>query len=55
MGAKAIDALKQGKTNTMMAVKHDRVINADFPGPEDATHFFDRDEILSINEIICQI
>lgn len=55
MGARAVEALKKGLTQKMMASHNGNIIEVDFPPPDDATRFFNDQELLKINQVICEI
>lgn len=55
MGAKAVDAIKQGFSKKMVAVNNGKIDLSDFPNPECATRYFDDQALLQMNEIICEI
>lgn len=53
MGAKAIEALKQGIYNKMVAVRGNEIVLAPFPDPKQPSRQFQDIELLKTNEIIC--
>lgn len=53
MGAKAVEALKQGIKNKMVAVVDDKIVLAPFPDPDQTSRQFKDISLLKINEIIC--
>lgn len=54
MGAKAVEALLEGKNGLMTAVQNGEIITTPFPQPG-ATRFYNNMENLQINQIICQV
>lgn len=55
MGAKAIEALCEGHSQKMTAVLNNQVTIAPLPDHKHPTQFFHQQELLRINEIICEI
>ncbi len=55
MGAKAVEALRQGQSKQMTAVNHGVITLVDFPDPDHSTRYFSDEELLRLNEIICEI
>jgi 6-phosphofructokinase 1 len=55
MGAKAVEALREGQTQKMTAVIAGKVTIAPLPDFKNPTRFFHDKELLRINQIICEI
>lgn len=54
MGAKAVEYLLAGMNNKMVARVKDDIVPVDFPKPEQPSRNFDDQELLKLNEAICQ-
>ena len=55
MGAMAVSALLEGKCSQMVVKRAGRLELVDFPDVEHSTRYFEDDELLRINEMICNI
>lgn len=55
MGVKAVEALRDGYTNKMVAYNSNHLTLVDFPDPHNGKREFDDKELLSINQILCDI
>ena len=55
MGARAVEALLDGQSQKMVAVKDGEIKIQPFPDPKHSTRFFDDKELLLLNEVICEI
>ncbi len=54
MGAKAVEALRQGLRHQMTSVINGRVTTAPLPDAQYGTRYFTDEELLRVNEIICE-
>jgi len=54
MGVKAVEALRDGLTNQMVAIQKDEIVLIDFPLTGDTTRYFSREDLIQKNdEILC--
>ena len=54
MGAKAIETLREGIAQKMMAFKDGDITAVDFPDPNNSTRYFSDQALLRINAVICE-
>ena len=55
MGAMAVLALADEKTNIMIGLDHENIIHNDFPPEDHSTRYFSDVSLLEMNDIICEI
>lgn len=55
MGAKAVEALLEGQSKRMVGLQKGQITLAPFPEPGAATRFFEDNDLLRLNNIICEI
>jgi len=53
LGVRAVELLRQGKTQKMLAIQHDQIVIKDFPGPKLGARRFSDEALLRINTLIC--
>ncbi len=53
MGAQAIEALKKGLTEKMIAYQNGKIAVAPLPDPDNGTRYFADEALLRVNNIIC--
>ena len=54
MGAKAVGYLLAGKNNQMVARVADNIVSVNFPDPKQASRQFNDQELIDLNDAICQ-
>lgn len=55
MGIKAVEALKEGLTEKMVAYQNGKVTTAPLPDAENGTRYFTDESLLYLNDIICEM
>ncbi len=55
MGARAVSALQAGETGKMLAIQQGQMVLTEFPDPKSRARRFENTDLISINEILCNI
>ena len=55
MGAKAVECIREGQTNKMVAIQKGELITVEFPDTSQPTKWVEDVQLLQLNEILCEM